>query len=349
MKTLISILAFTGSCSLLFSQTAFINEIHYDNIGTDEDEFVEVAIDLTSCPGGACNSSDFLIYKYNGSNGSPYGNVSQRPLPSAAAGGDGLYTLYLFEPTTDIQNGDPDGFALVYNGTVLEFISYEGIITATSGPASGQVSSDIGVEESDTTTPIGYSLQRRPDGSWDLPAPATKGAGNTVPLPVALTAFNAKLTNTGAMLEWTTASEENNDYFAVEMSRDATRFSESAKINGNGTTESFETYTYEYSNLAPGTYYFRLRQVDFDGQYSYSDVVSLTVEGGRDFLMASNTVTDFIAINVTNPRPARVLNMAGAVVAEFALTEGRNKLDISSLAQGMYILSDGINAKRFVK
>lgn len=169
------------------------------------------------------------------------------------------------------------------------------------------------------------------------------------PLPVALTAFNAKLTNSGAMLEWTTASEENNDYFAVEMSRDAARFSESAKINGNGTTESLETYTYEYSNLTPGTYYFRLRQVDFDGQYSYSDVVSLTVDGDRDFLMASNTVTDFIAIDVTNPRPARVLNLAGAVVAEFALTAGRNNLDVSGLAQGMYILSDGINAKRFVK
>ena len=171
----------------------------------------------------------------------------------------------------------------------------------------------------------------------------------SVPLPVTLTAFNAKLTNQGAMLEWTTASEENNDYFAVEMSRDATRFSESAKVSGNGTTESLETYTYEYKNLTAGTYYFRLRQVDFDGQSTYSDVVTLTVEGDRDFLMVNNAVQDIAVIDVTTPRAVRILNMAGAVVAEHDLQAGRNNLDVSDLANGMYILSDGNNAKRFVK
>jgi len=171
----------------------------------------------------------------------------------------------------------------------------------------------------------------------------------SVPLPVTLTAFNAKLTNQGAMLEWTTASEENNDYFAVEMSRDATRFSESAKVSGNGTTESLETYTYEYNNLTSGTYYFRLRQVDFDGQSTYSDVVTLTVEGDRDFLMVNNAVQDIAVIDVTTPRAVRILNMAGAVVAEHDLQAGRNNLDVSDLANGMYILSDGNKAKRFVK
>lgn len=171
----------------------------------------------------------------------------------------------------------------------------------------------------------------------------------SVPLPVTLSAFNAKPTTSGAMLEWTTASEDNNDYFAVEMSRDAASFNESAQIQGNGTTESLETYSYEYSNLAAGTYYFRLRQVDFDGQASYSDVVSLTVAGGRDFVLLTNTVRDVVAVDVTTPRPVSVMNMAGAVVAQFAMREGRNNLDVSALAKGMYILSDGINAKRFVK
>jgi len=168
------------------------------------------------------------------------------------------------------------------------------------------------------------------------------------PLPVTLTTFNAKPTASGAMLEWTTASEENNDYFAVEMSRDAASFSESAQVKGNGTTESLANYSYEFSNLAAGTYYFRLRQVDYDGQFSFSDVVSLEV-AGRDFKMFTSVVHETLQIDAEDPRPVRVLNMAGAVVAEFDLKAGRNNLNVSNLVGGMYILSDGINAQRFVK
>lgn len=194
---------------------------------------------------------------------------------------------------------------------------------------------------------VGFSFNL--NGAGDGFAVTNLSVINGVPLPVTLTAFNAKPTSNGAMLEWTTASEENNDYFSVEMGRDAARFSESAQVKGNGTTESFQTYNYEYSNLTPGTYYFRLRQVDYDGQFSYSDVVSLNVKGGRDFVLIANSVLDVAQVEVTTPRPARVLNMAGAQVAEFNLVEGMNNLDVSALPSGMYILSDGNNAKRFVK
>jgi len=345
MRTLLFAISVIALGATLTAQTAFINELHYDNDGGDVGELIEVAIDLSSCSGG-CLSTDFSVILYNGSSSQlkPYG--STLTLGATPDGVDGPFSLFVVDPGS-LQNGAPDGLALVYLNTVIEFISYEGSFTAAEGPASGMTSVDIGVSESSSTA-IGESLQLV-NGVWTGPLANTFGAANLAPLPVALTAFNAKVTNSGAMLEWTTASEENNDYFSVEMSRDAASFSESAQVKGNGTTESLETYSYEYRGLTAGTYYFRLRQVDYDGQSSFSDVVTLNVAGDRDFLMPSNTVTDFVIIEVTTPRPARVLNMAGAVVADFVLNAGSNNLDVSGLAQGMYILSDGINAKRFVK
>jgi 5'-nucleotidase len=77
-------------------------------------------------------------------------------------------------PTDGLQNGSPDGVALVNRaGAVVEFLSYEGTFTATNGPAQGLTSTDIGVSEKGTE-PAGQSLQRAyPDGAWSGPAPST--------------------------------------------------------------------------------------------------------------------------------------------------------------------------------
>ena len=85
----------------------------------------------------------------------------------------------------DIQNGAPDGFALVYQGTVVDgqFLSYEGTLTATNGPVNGLTSVDVGAAES-TSTPIGYSLQLAGTGlqyndfGWNSPDVETLGAIN---------------------------------------------------------------------------------------------------------------------------------------------------------------------------
>ncbi len=239
-----------------------------------------------------------------------------------------------------------------FNSPPTEFFEYT--YDSNSGPVTIPVSSGAGMTQSFpsvdvsslSTMTVGFNFNV--NGSSDGFTITSMQVIGTV-LPVTLTAFNAKRTDNGAMLEWTTASEENNDYFSVEMSRDAARFSESAQIKGNGTTESLETYSYEYTNLAAGTYYFRLRQVDYDGQFAYSDVVSMTIEGGRDFDLIANTVHDYAQVEVKTPRPVRVLNTTGVVVAEYNLVEGMNTLDVSALTNGMYILTDGTSSQRFVK
>ena len=156
--------------------TPYISEIHYDNDGADADEFVEVHL-----PAGT-SSTGMEIALYNGSNGAPYGGTIA--LPAVTAAGDAPAVAVVATP--GIQNGGPDGIALLNaDGTVREFLSYEGAFTAVGGLADGMTSIDIGVEEA-TSTPTGQSLSRVYDAAketlaWSGPSAATKGAVNPAP------------------------------------------------------------------------------------------------------------------------------------------------------------------------
>jgi predicted extracellular nuclease/endonuclease I len=151
-----------------FAADVFINEVHYDNASSDVGEGFEVA--------GLAGTdlSGYSIVLYNGSNGTSYGTVALSGTLPNEQGGFGTAHF----PKSSIQNGAPDAFALVDDlGEIVEFLSYEGTLTATNGVASGLTSTDIGVAET-SSTPVGYSLQF--DGtSWQAPALSTFGSVNT--------------------------------------------------------------------------------------------------------------------------------------------------------------------------
>ncbi|HEV7609680.1 MAG TPA: DNA/RNA non-specific endonuclease [Steroidobacteraceae bacterium] len=145
------------------------NEIHYDNLGTDAGEAIEI-----EGPAGA-DVTGFTIVLYNGNGGVPYGLV--QPLSGtipASCGTRGV--LAVTYPPDGIQNGSPDGMALVNaSGQVLEFLSYEGVFAATSGPAAGLSSTDI--LASQTNAAPGTSLQRSSSNQW-APGASNFGACN---------------------------------------------------------------------------------------------------------------------------------------------------------------------------
>ncbi len=128
--------------------SVWINELHYDNTGTDTNEGVEVA-----GPAGT-DLSGYAIIGYNGPNGLMYSsNALSGVIPDAGCGYGAIWT-----PIVGLQNGDPDGVALVRYGTELvQFLSYDGAMTASNGPAAGVTVASIGSES--TTLAIGKSLQ----------------------------------------------------------------------------------------------------------------------------------------------------------------------------------------------
>src|SRR5687768_3998540 len=156
--------------------SVFINEIHYDNTGTDAGEAIEVA-----GPAGT-DLSGWSIVLYNGAGGAPYDtDALSGIIPNQQAG---FGTISLSYPSNGIQNGSPDAIALVNATTVVQFLSYEGSFTAVGGPANGMTSTDIGVSE-DGSEALGQSLrlsgagQVYEDFTWSAPATASFGAINT--------------------------------------------------------------------------------------------------------------------------------------------------------------------------
>ena len=153
----------------------FVNELHYDNAGSDANEGVEVAGRAGTVLQG------WRIRPYNGGTRGPYGSI--RWLSGTIADqGRGFGVRWFAVP--GLQNGPSDGLALIDpNGRVVQFLSYEGAFTAVSGPATGMVAQDIGVAEG-PGVPAGRSLQLAGRGStyqemvWEGPLLHSRGLPN---------------------------------------------------------------------------------------------------------------------------------------------------------------------------
>lgn len=119
----------------------FLNEFHYDNVGADTGEFVEVVVG----PGYAGSLADLSVVLYNGNGGGEYGTHTLDTFDpgTTTASGHRLFSKFI----SGIQNGAPDGIAIVSGSSVLHFLSYEGSFTADDGPAAGMTSTDIGVAQ----------------------------------------------------------------------------------------------------------------------------------------------------------------------------------------------------------
>lgn len=154
-KTLLS-LSFAAIFGSVYGQSVFINEIHYDNPGTDANEGVEIA-----GPAGTDLSTYSLVF-YNGTGGADYATL---PLTGTLANQSGCGYGVAWFLQVGVQNGAPDAIALVNGGTnVIQFLSYEGVLTATSGPAIGLTSTDIGVSQTGAGT-AGNTLQLTGSGT----------------------------------------------------------------------------------------------------------------------------------------------------------------------------------------
>jgi endonuclease I len=164
-------LASTAACA----QSVFVNEFHYDNSGTDTGERIEII-----GPAGT-SLSGWKIVAYDGSSRTSYATYNLSGTLSNQCGGYGTSVV----TATGLQNGAPDGFALINSsGTVVQFLSYEGSFVASGGAASGRTSTDIGRAET-ADTPIGHSLQLSGTGTtanqftWNAPRSASFGACNS--------------------------------------------------------------------------------------------------------------------------------------------------------------------------
>lgn len=175
---------------------------------------------------------------------------------------------------------------------------------------------------------------------------ATETQASTT-LPVELVDFTADAGANFVTLNWTTASELNNFGFEVLKSVDGVNFSKVGFVNGNGTTDAEIDYTYADEGLAAGTYYYKLKQIDYDGNYEYSGVVEAVVTAGG-FNLSQNYPNPFnptTSISFDIPSKAHVelliTNTLGQVVETLVSREmvpGHHSVtfDAGKLSSGTY-------------
>ena len=167
-------------------------------------------------------------------------------------------------------------------------------------------------------------------------------------LPVELTAFSASCVNGSVLLSWTTATETNNQGFEIQR-KSSDNFVTLGFVKGSGTTSQLQSYNFTDKEVDNGTYSYRLKQIDFDGTFSYSNVVEVKITSPLSFSLSQNYPNPFnptTKINYTVPFDSKVTisvySITGELVTELVnnnLAAGSYSAEFngSSLASGMYI------------
>ena len=174
-------------------------------------------------------------------------------------------------------------------------------------------------------------------------------------VPVELVSFNALLKDDKVELNWITASELNNQGFEIERSKVKSQKSIESKwqtigfVDGFGTTAEVRSYSFTDDKVSSGKYSYRLKQIDFDGTYTYSDEVDVDVHGVTEYSLEQNYPNPFnpvTTIKFSLPEKSNVsltvYNLLGESIKElFAgeLEAGYHKInfDASELPSGVYM------------
>ncbi|TAE68714.1 MAG: BspA family leucine-rich repeat surface protein [Bacteroidetes bacterium] len=231
------------------------------------------------------------------------------------------------------------------------------------------------ISMADVTTPSNLRLHKRPDNSTsafpNFFATATS-ANNTTkviqftgltqtsfsqfeisstssPLPVTLLSFEGKRKDeNNIILEWKTAIEVNNKGFEIETSKNLTEFTTIGFVDGKGNTNNVNNYQFESKNKED--IYYRLKQIDFNGSFSYSNIIF--IKGNEDIIkIYPNPTTANININVDNWKNGNkttfeLFDLQGKSIVKESIKANRTILNTENLQKGIYILEIIQNTKR---
>lgn len=168
-----------------------------------------------------------------------------------------------------------------------------------------------------------------------------EGSVASLLLPVKLLSFDVNLKGKDAYLDWKTATEVNNDYFIVERSEDAISFKEVARIKGSGNSNNIERYEFVDYNCPTSIVYYRLKQVDFNGEYSYSkiNVVDLREEKQNEWSFYPNPANDVLNLK-GNIEQIELYDVSGNLVKLQLLNveDSQYVISTSNISSGIYLL-----------
>ena len=363
---------------LAFAVTASaqtINEIRIDQPSTDFDEYFE----LLGTPSASLNGLSYLVLGEGTGGSGVIEHVTDLTGQSLDGNGffvaaEATFTLGTADLTTDLnfENSDNVTHMLVsgFTGSSGDDLDADDDGTLDATPWTSVVDCVALIETVGSGELVYCDTQVGPEGpfvpghvfvspidGWqigyfDVPGTDdTPGAANPdAPLPVELTSFEALVDGSNVTLRWSTASETNNAGFAIER-RLTDGFEEIGFVAGAGTTADRMDYTFVAGELTPGTHSFRLRQVDFDGVFTYSAVIEVDVALGDSYVLSEAYPNPFnpattieLAVKESQAIRVDVFNVLGRRVAtlfDAAMAAGqleRLHFQADGLPSGIYVV-----------
>lgn len=355
------IAALADGTVVTFPATTFpliLNEVDSDTPGVDEAEFIEL---YNRSDAATVSLDPYVVVFFNGNDDASYQTIDL----SGSLPPNGFYTIGdpAVNPDADlpgsIQNG-PDAVAL-YRAAASDF-SNDTPVT-TTGLESAFVYDTDDADDSGLLSGLGQStqydedangekdtqsVQRFPDGADNVAiADATPSNEN---LPVELAGFDALIDGSDVVLTWRTLSETNNSGFEVQQQIGGT-FERIGFRAGQGTTNEATAYRFRVRDLSPGTYTFRLKQIDIDGTFAFSPSVQAAIALEEAYAwtrIAPNPVTQRGALTLqvreTQDVTVDVYDLLGRRVVQLhsgPMTSDRShtlSLDAVALPSGTYFL-----------
>jgi hypothetical protein len=177
------------------------------------------------------------------------------------------------------------------------------------------------------------------------------------PLPVSGLDLKARKQTSHVALDWTTLTETNSMHFEIERSQNGIAFEKIGEKRAAGTTQEKSTYTYDDYKPFEGVNFYRLKQVDIDGKFVYSGIVSVLFSpAGGSLVLYPNPAKDFVVIDYKGKASkvmVQVYNNLGQLVHNQSYGSQEIKIDLALLSPGQYTvrLTDGmeVSAAKFVK
>jgi pectin methylesterase-like acyl-CoA thioesterase len=179
-------------------------------------------------------------------------------------------------------------------------------------------------------------------------------------VPISLTAFSGEKSGNGNRLKWTTASETNNAFFAIERSDNGLDFKSIGQVKGAGTTGTPQYYGYFDDIPLPNINYYRIKQVDFDGKFMYSKIIAIdnAVKTSGIVKLSPSVVSNILNVDVESDDVAllRISDAAGRVILTKNIVQkgfSTVTFDTHTLPNGVYLISFvtalSVKTEKFIK
>jgi len=322
--------------------------LHLGNVSTSAAAFL-------FCPTGDCGAA------YDASGATEVTNKRCESPVINCTGYSGLSVsfLYMERGQTTLDNAS----IYYYNGTVWALLEDMPKTSLTGCSPQGKwIARTVALPASannNANVRIGFLWVNNGDGTGSDPSFAVNNVtvAYTTLLPITLKYFTAKLEDDFSVkLEWQTETETNNDFFTVERSSDGEQFEPVLIKRGAGTSNIPITYSDHDAKPLNNISYYRLKQTDFNGEFSYSNIVPVHVplHNGGEFLVYPNPGSDEITIQFefedVEVMQSTILDIRGSVIRSVTLNNtNKGIINISDLTEGIYFIElnvDGIISRK---